>query len=164
VGITMKIVNKDWSAWAKDMDEYNFDMTWIAWGSGLFKDPEQLWSSREGARKGSSNLTGFSNPEVDALIEKQKTIFNVAERNAILRQIDAILCREVPYILLWNINYARILYWNKFGTPPAVMSKYGQDSALSLWWNDPDRADELREAMKSGTPLPPEPARVQWED
>ncbi|MBO7741478.1 MAG: hypothetical protein J6S21_02895, partial [Victivallales bacterium] len=117
----------------------------------------------EAKRKGSSNITGFSNPEADTLIEKQKTIFNVAERNEILRQIDGILCREVPYILLWNINYSRILYWNKFGTPPAVMSKYGQDSALALWWNDPDRADELREAMKSGTPLPQEPAQVRWE-
>lgn len=30
VGISMNIQNKDWSAWAKDMDSFSFDMTWAA--------------------------------------------------------------------------------------------------------------------------------------
>ncbi|NLF92591.1 MAG: hypothetical protein GX564_01785, partial [Oligosphaeraceae bacterium] len=55
---------------------------------------------------------------MDALIEKQKTIFEVAERHAIVREIDAIIFAEHPYALLWNLNYTRLLYWNKFGVPP----------------------------------------------
>ena len=163
VGIRMTIVTKDWSAWAKDIDEFNFDLTWAAWSGGLFKDPEQMWSSREAARQGSSNITGFADPRVDALIDAQKGEFDVAKRNAILRQIDAILYDQCPYILLWNIGHSRILYWNKFGTPQNVMGKYG-DAASSLWWNDPDRAAELQDAMKSNTPLPAEPPRVDWKE
>ncbi len=72
VGIKMTIETKDWSAWAKDMDAYNFDMTWAAWGAGLFKNPESMWSSKEADREGGSNLTGFRNAAVDAWIEKQK--------------------------------------------------------------------------------------------
>ncbi len=157
VGIRMTIVNKDWSAWAKDMDEFNYDMTWAAWAMGIFKDPEGAWSSREATRKGSSNITGFSNPEVDALIEAQKSIFDLAQRNEILRKIDAILYANVPYILLWNINYTRVLRWNRFGTPEAVFSKYGGDSGSYLWWADPDLEEELNDAIKNETPLPPEP-------
>ena len=123
-----------------------------------------MWSSREAARQGSSNITGFADPRVDALIEAQKGEFNVAKRNDILRQIDAILYAQCPYILLWNIRHARILYWNKFGTPPKVMGKYSGDAASAYWWNDPDRAEELQDAMKSNTPLPAEPLRVDWKE
>ena len=46
----MEIVRKDWAAWVKDMDEFNFDMTWAAWGASLYKDPESLWHSKEADR------------------------------------------------------------------------------------------------------------------
>lgn len=165
VGIELKIVTKDWAAWSKDMDEFNFDMTWAAWSSGLFKDPEGMWASKEADRKGGNNITGFRNEEVDALIEKQKGIFDLAERNEICRRIDAIAAREVPYVLLWNINYTRLLYWNKFGMPPAVLSKYGdENAAFGLWWADEDSAADLRDALENGTPLPPRPAEVHFDE
>ncbi|MCQ2397525.1 MAG: ABC transporter substrate-binding protein [Lentisphaeria bacterium] len=161
IGIKMSIVSKDWSAWAKDMDEYNFDMTWAAWGGSLFKDPEQLWSSKEAKAPGSSNITGFADARVDALIEEQKGIFEIQKRNDICRKIDAILVSEFPYALLWNINYTRMLYWNKFGTPSKVFGRYGGDPE-TLWWLDEDRQEELQEAMETKTPMAAEPAVIIW--
>lgn len=162
VGIEMKIQNKDWSAWAKDMDTFSFDMTWAAWGAGLYKDPEGMWSSREAERTGGSNITGFKNAEVDALIEKQKTIFSVAERHEICRQIDKIVFEQHPYALLWNINYTRLLYWNKFGTPPAVLGKYSRESTY-YWWYDEDIAAELKAARDDDLPLPPVPPLIDYD-
>ena len=46
---------------------------------------------------------------VDKLIEAQRSIFSLEERNEICRRIDGILAENVPYILLWNINYVRLL-------------------------------------------------------
>jgi len=164
-GIELKIDRKDWAAWTKDMDEYNYDMTWAAWGSGLFKDPESMWHSKEADRPSGNNITGFRNPEVDALIDRQKELFDVKERNKLYREIDAILAREVPYVLLWGINYARILYWNKFGTPVQVLSKYGDESsAYALWWFDEDAAAELKQAMEEGMPLPARPLEVRFDE
>ncbi len=160
-GIQMSIAVKDWSAWAKDMDQYDFDMTWAAWGGSLFKDPEQLWSSKEGAQPGSSNITGFANERVDALIEQQKGCFSVQERNEMDRQVDAILAQQFPYILLWNINYTRLLYWNKFGTPARILGRFGGNPE-TYWWLDLDRQEELQDAMDSQTPLAAEPERIFW--
>ncbi len=155
VGIEMNLVQKDWSAWMKDMDEFNFEMTWAAWGGGLWRDPEYQWSSREADRPSGQNITGFRHPRVDELIAQQRTEFDIEKRNAILREIDSILTAEFPYILLWNLNYKRLLYWNKFGTPPTVLGKYGDErAALSLWWYDEDAAAELAEAMRANRPLP----------
>ncbi len=164
VGIELRIERKDWAAWTRDMDAYNYDMTWASWGSGIFKDPEGLWSTREADRPAGNNITGFKNAEVDALIEQQRAIFDLRARDEICRQIDRILTQNVPYILLWNIDVTRLLYWDKFGTPPTVLSKYSDERALlNYWWFDPDSAADLQAAMASGEALPPRPDIVDFD-
>ena len=165
VGVQMLIDKKDWAAWIKDMDDFNFDITWAAWSASLFKDPEGMWDSREAERSGGNNITGFNDSRVDALIEKQKSIFNVEERHAICRQIDQIVYEQCPYVLLWNLNYKRLLYWNKFGTPETVLPKYGDgSSAESYWWLDEYSVADLKDAMEQKLPLPPEPLSVVFDE
>ena len=161
VGIEMVIDKKDWAAWAKDMDDLSYDMTWAAWGAGLFKDPESMWASKEADRKGGNNITGFKSARVDELVEKQKTIFDVGERHAICREVDVLVFNEFPYVLLWNIDYIRLLYWNKFGVPDTILSKYGTEST-AYWWYDDDAAAELTTAQQSGEALPRKPEVVRF--
>ncbi len=164
-GIKMEIEKKDWAAWMKDMDQFNFDMTTAAYGAGIFKDPESMWFSEEADRKGGNNLTGFKNSKVDELIEKQKSIFDIQKRNQICREIDAILTDSCPYILLWNIKSTRLLYWNKFGKPDTVLSKFGgESSVISYWWIDPDYNAELNDAMTTDDSLIPEPKEIIFDD
>ena len=163
VGIELVVDKKDWAAWSKDMDEYHYDLTWAAWSAGLFKNPESMWASKEADRPSGQNITGFRNPQVDALIEAQRTEFDVQKRHGIVREIDAILAREVPYVLLWNLNYERLLWWNKFGMPEAPLGKYGDErSAHAYWWFDPDAAADLAHAMKTGRALPGRAARAVY--
>ncbi len=165
VGIEMQTDSKDSSAWTRDMDEFNFDMTWGGFTSSLYKDPEGLWSSKEADRKMSANITGFKNTTVDELIEKQKSMFDVSARHDLCRQIDGILYEECPYVLLWGINYKRLVYWNKFGTPATVLDKYNSESsAYWYWWHDADAAADLKDAMKGNLPLPPKPAEVMFKE
>ena len=160
-GIRLRIENKDWAAWSRDMDEFNYDMTWTAWGAGLYKDPESLWHSREAQRAGGNNITGFEHPEVDRLIEQQREILEPDVRHDIVREIDGILTEHVPYILLWGLDYARVLYWNRLGMPDHVFGKYGNDlSARMFWWADPFAEAELAEAQALGLSLPPRPAHI----
>ncbi len=163
VGIELVVDKKDWAAWSKDMDEYNFDMTWAAWSAGIFKDPESMWLASEADRPSGQNITGYKNPEVDALIAAQRTEFDVQKRHEIVRQIDAHLTRDIPYILLWNKNDTRLLWWNKFGMPDNPLGKHGDErSAYSYWWYDPDAAADLSHAMRMGRALPPRPAKVEY--
>lgn len=163
-GIEMKIDRKDFAGWMRDMQSFNFEMTWSSYGAGLFRDPEYMWSSAEADRPSGNNATGFKNERVDELIEKQKTTFNLAERNAILREIDGLLTREVPYVLLWNTDATRLLYWDKFGRPDTVLGKYGNEQSIpALWWYDEDLATELNDAMQNSDPLPSRPAEVSFD-
>jgi microcin C transport system substrate-binding protein len=165
VGIELIINKKDWAAWARDMDEFNYEMTWAAWGAGVFKDPEGMWSSKEADRRGGSNITGFKDPTVDRMIEEQKQIFDVQQRNNIYRKMDQIIYQKYPYVLLWNINYTRLLYWNKFGMPDTVLSKYGNESsAYSYWWIDEDSLADLEDAVSSKLLLSQKQPSIYFDD
>ncbi len=164
LGIELAIERKDHAAWARDMDSFNFDMTWSAWGSSLFKDPEDMWAAREADRPSGNNYTGFKDARVDALINQQKAIFDLPTRHRICREIDAIVAAQTPYVLLWNLDYTRLLYWNKFGTPPTVLGKFGDERAvLDYWWYDVDSAAELKAAQATGATLPAKPASVDFD-
>lgn len=164
-GVEMKIERKDWAAWTRDMDSFNYDMTWAAWSSGINIDPESMWSSEEADREGGNNITGFKNPMVDKLIQSQRSEFNLENRNETCRRIDQILTENVPYILLWNTDATRLLYWDKFGTPPTVLSKFGDErSLLTYWWYDEDSAADLEDARKNGETLPARPDVVDFDE
>lgn len=164
-GIEMKRERKDWAAWSKDLDEFNFEMSQGAWRSGLFKDPETMWHSREADRKAGSNYSGFRNDEVDRLIEQGRDEFDSAERRKLLRNIDDILVKESPYLLEWYAGYTRLLYWNKFGMPATVLDKYSDESCIyRYWWYDEDKADELNEARENGYTLPTEPVDINFDE
>ncbi len=163
VGIDLKIDMKDLAVWAKDVDAFNFDMTLQNWAAALKRDPEQLWSSAEADRKTSSNIPGFKHPRVDALIKEQQTIFDVNKRNDIYREIDGLIFQEYPYLLLWNADHVRLLYWNKFGTPDWVLDKYYNEyAALKYWWLDEDAQADLEAARAEGESLPPKPLDIKF--
>ena len=163
VGIELAVDKKDWAAWSKDMDEYHFDLTWASWSAGLFKNPESMWHSKEADRPSGQNITGYKNSEVDELIDLQRTEFDVGKRHEIVRKIDSILARDVPYALLWYNRGTRLLWWNKFGMPDAPLGKYGDErSAHAYWWHDADAAADLEHAMKTGRTLPARPARAVY--
>ena len=163
-GIEMTIVRKDFASWMRDMDGFNFDMTWAAWGAGLVKYPEIMWLGAEADRRGSNNITGFRSAEVDRLIAEEKGMDDAESRNRAYRRIDALIAEACPYALLWNVDETRILHWNKFGMPPGGLAKFArEESVLAYWWYDDDRVRELEAAMAAGRLLPNVPERVEFD-
>jgi len=70
----------------------------------------------------------------------------------------------MPYVLLWNSNHTRLLYWNRFGTPDTVLSKFGRESsAYSYWWVDPDTEADLGSARENNESLAPIDAEVYFD-
>ena len=165
LGVKMSIVRKDFASWMRDMDAFSFDMTWAAWGAGTVKYPELSWSGAEADRRGSNNITGFKSAEVDRLIAAEKGFDKAADRLDAYRKIDALVTADAPYALLWQTDSTRILYWNKFGTPKTVLSPFErEESVLSYWWYDEDRADELNRSMSTDGFLPTVPETVDGKD
>ncbi len=165
LGITMSVTRKDFANWMRDMDDFNFDMTWQSWGGVMFKTPETMWLSSEADRKQSNNTMGFKSAEVDRLINEEKAMETFAERAAAYREIDRLIARESPCAFLWNTSSTRLLYWNKFGMPDAAFSRYNdEEGVLFYWWYDEDKARELDAAMSAGGFLPSVPENVDYDE
>lgn len=162
VGIIAELESTDLAGWSARMDKFDFDLTWTAWGGGVFKDPEPMWHSKYAKEEGQHNYPGVEIPAVDALIEKQKTIFDIEERNRIVKEIDRIIYTEYPYVLLWHLDNTRLMFWNRFGMPENPLGLYGGESfALEYWWFDENRNKALMQAYENKTALPALPANVK---
>lgn len=160
-GIEANIEQVSYSSARQRLNEFDYDIYWVNWGAGRLKDPEPMWSSETANQTASNNLTGFADEKADALISQLKTEMNPARREALLKQLDKRIFELHPYILLWQSDNSRLLYWNKFGKPENPLGKYGrEDAVMTYWYYDPEKVKALSDAKKSGEKLPGEPATV----
>ncbi len=154
VGIVPIIEKMSWATISKRMDDKKFDLYWSSWGASRLKDPEQLWYSGQANLTASQNWTGIQDSVVDFLIKKQKGILDINQRNDILKKIDLRLVELAPYVLLWQANYHRVLYWNKFGKPKNPLGRFGDpNSIIEYWWNDSNQNKKLINSQSTGRSL-----------
>ena len=163
IGIKASIESTDLAGWSARIDKFDFDLTWTAWGGGVFKDPEPMWFSKYADEEGQHNISGIKNKEVDKLIEQQKDIFDVAKRNDIVKKVDQIIYKEYPYVLLWHLANTRLLYWNRFGMPEKPLGKYnGESFAVDYWWLDTNKNAELEKAISENKDLEKKEPNIYW--
>lgn len=140
----------------KNMLEKQYELTVQPWGALLFPNPETSYKSSLATELNNNNVTGFANEEVDQLLAAYDAAERVDERVRIIREIDAILYREHPYVLWWYNPAQRVVYWNKYGMPePWGAPRYGRyigDRHLTdYWWYDADKDAKLQAALKDPT-------------
>jgi peptide/nickel transport system substrate-binding protein len=122
-GIDLQIEPVEWSAFLKRMGEHDLDATMLQWDGDARMEPTQIWHSI--SIDGGSNYISYSNPEVDRLLEQARVTLDDAARNALYRQLGAILHAEQPYTFLYvpaelDLVHERVhgakpnLYWWQF--------------------------------------------------
>lgn len=165
VGIKLNLKLVTWATDIKEVGERNFTISSRAYTGLMFPNPESSMHSKYADLPNNNNIWGFKNKRVDEICEQYPLMFNVKDRIAAVREIDKIATEQHLYALGWFAAHTRLLYWNKFGMPDFVLSKTGdEDSLLSLWWFDKDKAQALKEAKENGTKLPVGEEIVKWWD
>jgi peptide/nickel transport system substrate-binding protein len=107
IGVDINVEFKEWQAWKEDVFlEHDFDVMFASWVFDDSADISSLFHSGEiGPWK--NNFGGYSNPEVDSLINESKLTLDHEKRRTINRKLHAILADENPYTFLWTLtNYA----------------------------------------------------------
>lgn len=162
VGVKVNLQRLSWATMIKQMDKYQFDAALFAWTGTLSPDPEQLWHSKHRDETGGSNLPGYQNPAVDRLIDSLPAIFDAQQRLAIIKQIDGLIYKDVPYLLFWTTDHSKIFYKNIFAMPKTVFAKYGS-GIIRYWRFDPEKVKKYREAVRTGRALPAQPVEVHYD-
>jgi peptide/nickel transport system substrate-binding protein len=108
IGIACHPEGVDLADLSAAFDNKNFDAIFLGWGLGTPpEDPKQLWHSGEG-EKGSSNAIGFSNPEIDAIIDRLAYEYDPKKRTELYKNFNAIIHDEAPYTFLYTPKTAFI--------------------------------------------------------
>ncbi len=129
-----KVGVDDWSRLALTGRMTEFDLLVGKWSFGLVEDVNHLFHTREDG-EGARNIFGYSNPEVDALLEAYGTAITETQAQDAYHELHQLLAQELPYLFLWKLDtksawrtdvrgntIAPYYYWTEFDswryTPP----------------------------------------------
>ena len=101
-------------------------------------------------------MYGFKSDRVDELLPLYDIEFDHDKRVKIIQEIDSIIVESRYSALgLSREPPIRLLFWDKFGYPDYMLSKYGgrMEDILYHWWFDDIKAEKLKSAMRSNAQL-----------
>ncbi len=119
-GINLEIAAKEFSVIMDDVRKENYEMA--AGGrtiSPLFWEPKQDWHSE--SITGGDNHNKFQNAQADKLIDEIRVTLNDKKRDALYKQLQAILYEEQPGVI-WFSPTARIAIHKRFDAKPSSIT------------------------------------------
>jgi peptide/nickel transport system substrate-binding protein len=93
-------------------------------GRGSVIDPSEYF--HQYFRTGETKRIGFSDPEVDALLAKERTVLDPAERTIVLQQVQSELMRKAPVAFLF-------MYEDTYGVADRVDWTPRTDEQVYAW-------------------------------
>jgi peptide/nickel transport system substrate-binding protein len=119
IGIQVKIRVIEWAAFVKEfINKRKFDATILGWTIPLDPDLYDVWhSSKTGPDE--LNFISFRNAEMDDLLDKGRSTFDVKERKRCYDRIQEILAEEQPYTFLYCPDALPIVSARFRGVQPA---------------------------------------------
>ena len=156
-GLDMQIKFVDSTTRWKNLMDRNFTIDFQAWGGLVYPNPETSLKSSLADMKNNNNITGFKSERVDELLPLYDTEFDQNERVKIIQEIDGIYSEEHP--AAWGLSReppVRLLFWNKFGYPDYMLTKYGGRfyDVLQHWWFTEEKNSSLQKAKNDNQALP----------
>lgn len=123
--------------------DFDFDVIARAAGGDPTPGPElrETYGSRSAATPGSSNMSGISDPAVDALLERAVSAASRAELTIACRALDRVLRAGRYWIPMWYSSQYRLAVWDVFGRP-GTPPRYGL-GVPGLWWFDAAKAHRI---------------------
>jgi peptide/nickel transport system substrate-binding protein len=123
VGVESEIVAEEWGLFITAVGDGDFEVAAVNAGDNAgIPDPtaiEEVY--RTG---GAANYTGYSNPEVDALLDEASSLVDVEERTALYAQVQEILAEDLPFVPgFWYPNLFAVRS-DIEGVDPSVVGAY----------------------------------------
>ncbi|BCM24959.1 peptide-binding protein [Methyloradius palustris] len=101
IGIDAKIRSLEWASFVgRFIKTGDFDVVVLGWGLSLDPDQFNIWHSSQQA-PGKFNFIGYSNPEVDKLLEQGRTELNTEKRTEIYHEFAKVLYDDSPIVYLF---------------------------------------------------------------
>lgn len=145
IGVNATLRKVDPAQYQRRQKSFDFDMSIERYSLGLTPGVEvkSYWGSEAAKMDGSFNLSGISDPVVDALITKMIEAKSRPQLVTAARALDRVLRAGHYWVPQWYKPVHTVAYWNKYSRP-AVQPKY-DEGVIETWWYDADKAAKLKQ-------------------
>ncbi len=99
LGIEIDIQQTEWATFLQDVNERKYQMFSLGWIAD-YPDPENFLDLLFHSES-QNNHTGYSNPEVDRLLEEARTERDHERRFEIYNQVEQMIVDDAPWVLTW---------------------------------------------------------------
>jgi len=101
VGVDAKVMPYEWGTFYRDVRRGNFQLYNLSWVG--ITEPDFLYEVAHSSQVPPAGLNRdrYSNPKVDALVEKGRVTMDEKERKKIYKEVQRILLEDLPFIPLW---------------------------------------------------------------
>ena len=108
LGVHVEIRQTDWATYLQDLSKLRFHMfggsSWVA----DYPDPENFLDGLFHTDS-SNNQTGYSNPEVDRLLEQARVETDETVRYELYHLAENLILEDAPWVLLWHSGVEHVL-------------------------------------------------------
>lgn len=107
IGVDVSIRQPDFATWLDEQNNGNFDMLMMGWLGNI--DPDDFYYAQHHT-DGASNAQGYSNPEVDRLLDEGRVETDDEARKALYAEAATMIADDASYVYLYNPSV--IQAWN----------------------------------------------------
>ncbi len=145
MGVDASLRMVDPAQYERRMKAFDFDLAIERYSLRLTPGIElkSYWGSDAANMNGSFNLSGISDPVVDALIDRLVKAKSRQELVTACRAIDRVLRAGHYWVPQWYKAEHNVAFWNKYSRPE-IKPKY-DEGVIELWWYDPAKAATLKQ-------------------
>jgi peptide/nickel transport system substrate-binding protein len=104
LGIKSEVVIEESGALTTDLTDGNFDLALYAWNTAPTGDPDYFLTKHYQSTGSEAAYTGYSNPEVDELLEKGRTTSDPDKRREYYDSVQEKVLEDSPNIYLFYLN------------------------------------------------------------
>lgn len=101
IDVQLVVRSTDFNRFQDKIRKGNVQLYYLGWNAD-YPDPENFFFLLDGnegkVARGGENASNYANPEFDRLFARMKNMDNTSERLAIVRQMNAILHRDAPWV------------------------------------------------------------------
>ncbi len=92
----------------------------FGWDPGADPDPYPAWHSSQTINNG-RNISGYTSDEADKLLEEARRTFDIAARQQLYKQFQALFLKDLPSIFLYVLLYTYFVSDKVTGIDPGVL-------------------------------------------
>ncbi|MDR1888604.1 MAG: ABC transporter substrate-binding protein [Zoogloeaceae bacterium] len=151
IGAQLVVRSSDFNRFQEKLSKGAVQMFFLGWNAD-YPDPENffflLLGSESKVRYGGENHANYANPEFDRLFLEMKSMESTPERLALIRRMNRLLQRDVPWIFVFHPKtYTLAHTWLKNRKPNDVGNNtlkyqrldHAERARLRSEWNPPAR-------------------------